>query len=1276
METTVERPKPDAPITEIIVLVHTADVADAGTDNFVHLRLFNPSPSVSQYVLNDTDDKFERKSKDTIKVKEWFFKDRIVNDITMVQLYKNADNAWGGWGLGKIEVKVNGYWIYSSPEGKPLKWLEDDDRHWTAPDFNRIVFEEPSFPDQTIPAEPFGFFNKEVVLLGGKPFAEDDKPPFDWKLESSVVPKSDWPTVQTSKQFPRRAFIVGKAGPDHSTWPFILTVTDALGKSCTRQVVVLARSVLDPPGISGFDVDFGWRAAGPSAPGASMVKVLGTNFDIRPGKLLKAFFAGKDGSKAEAQIVTADGQWLHLVIPDGAVTGKVEVETQAGKAASVDDVVVHSSGYRFRDGFQFTNTMTDDNDDGFPNTFAWERYEEAYGVDGMWVMSLFGGVVPDPFSVIFYLVTKNFIDIGCCHGFGLESLRIREGIVGDASLPTLEDPYPLDGTLFDKAHGADKPSGSLSERIQVGQLAMMSAEALWFYIKKLATTPRVDVKPTTMDARPMAADISDELGRAWADPRMIAFAKGASPFSGHVVVPYRMEVMNSVAKVINVHVYNPNFPVKKREDPEDPHSHFEIDPLTGNWKLDMKSSGIWNGCYCFSIPLSVYGHNYYWTIISPFELLDKIGYFGSCTGGPGTVVEPIEGAMSSAPTAAPRPMHGLTGKKARFRVTSDASAANPGMVAIMLETGEALSVEEVRGSILVELDLATKRIAVHEESLGSEVRPVVRLVRRGNQGSLSRTYALRAAKGVPKGTVGLNWAGSHPTAAIGVRAADLYSRRLDSLGRDTEVELPGLAGDRVHERQLAIGDDGALSLLDGSGQALDLAGATRFQSHLDVMVPEEGGPFTVALKEAGRLAKPIPSRVRGGVSDVRGSNDGRRPPIGLERLVARTGTHVTMVAEQRDGYRAFPRPVMVSRQEKGKLSHSPFMFLAETPGLTRLGVVRAGSGPQVRRTTCTVPIILVTDRAPVTAATIKLTRWVRVCGDGLIGKVVEVQPNLPDWLAAEDPADARSRGLVLMRSGFAADVVAEGFDLSPEMVGLGAKVEFVPSEKGGLIAAVSWSANKPQSGRVALGSLRMSVPDAPGSIWVGRGGGSVHAAGGADFDARLVSIEVRCLGDKVPQALSLSETNPNRASTTWIEVGEGETKILQIKGWPQHGAPVGWWVTSRGGRAVVEPLEAGQGKVKGTMAGAIRVHALVGEDVIAHDVLVTPRVGWSALHSGNTVPPKDDVPRPPGRNAVPDFKLPWELLRDRHWNPPDILTPVDLGRRVIAPPEMLGRRGS
>lgn len=1258
--------QPDDPITSIRVVTHTADKFAAGTDDNIYIRLIEIPKATKAYQFRLTgngSNRFEVNSTDTSWAPASYFAGFVVNDISIVQLYKDADSIYGGWAFDKIEIYVNEQPIYATPEGQSVVWLEDESphRHWTAPDFHRVEFTNPKINGTgKIQAKPGGAISHEFSATGGR---------LDLKWNLAKPTTSGWspPTITIADK--RRILLSGVGGPDGTIWQGTLSVTDADGRSSSKTISIASLSKLPAPTISDISPEFGWVDAPPAGPGATLVTITGSSFDARVGQTTRVFFTAAAGGTIEAK-VAPDMLWENMVtvpVPTGAATGPIQVVTATGTGTSSETFTVHPSGYRFASGFAFVNTISGGEADGFPDEFSWDRYVEAYGKGEMYLFGAFDEVVPSPKAEIFYHATRDLIGNGCCHGFAMTSLRFRQRIISDYSIPVEGNPYPLEWSLFDKSNGASSPAPAMSHLIQVGQLAMMSSEALSFYTSRLVSIGNVAGAPNTMDARPMLQDVRDELSRGWIDPRMIAFSKAWNPLEGHVVVAHA-ESNNQV------HVYNPNSPAKREGPTNDPISHFDINPITGNWSFKFDTvNAPWHGKYCFTIPLSAYGHQGHWSLVTVAELFNAaIAYFGSCVPGPGTTVEPLNGLQAS-PVMAPRPIHMMNAKSVRLRVTS---SDKPGLVSLMLDSGVALSVEEIHGTVLIDLDLTAQTFQITEEALLSDVRPVARAVRHEKLDPVARTYAVRASAGTPRGQVGLAWKKDEMRLLANVAAIDLHTRRVDQLARDDAVELIALPKERVTNALVTMLDDGAPHLTDAGGLPVDLTSIKRYQprlpthvSTLDEIAPAIRANGRVDGSSSGRVSPldpkvdprkvpnpripidpthgrvvvpPVVPRMplkqtvdlgtaNGSAIKVRSATKASAQVTsnGRLQLSVPAGNRRELLVEEAAGYRTFPRSMMISTPEPDARSMAAHVILAEAPGIVQTGA---------KARSASVPITLVVGNVSVNAATIDFAPRKRRCGPGV------------DQPAAEPD-----------------------FALSQAMQALGATVTKTSRGRGGVTVAISWPPAAAQSGRLALGSLIADVPDLPGSAWTIGGYAYVTTREGQEVDARVVPIELRCQSvsrgrPPIRDRGGRGPISPPRGPfiSAAKTVAQGEKVLLSVSPLPDGVTAVGWWSTSMGGQIEITQQNGTEAQAKGILAGPVRISAMVGDQILHRTICIQAVAGWSPLDAEET--PQPPIPSVPARTFDPSVATLSQRFRDPIWNPDIFSSRVDLGKGITFNP--------
>lgn len=127
-------PDEPEPVESIEVEVRTADKLWAGTDDPIFLRLSNNLRfNLDRRLSND----FERGDRHTYSIPiDDAVRDGLrVGDINRVSLEKGPDRLAGGWKLGGVKLRVNGEVAYDNQ--RIDRWLENDNRTWTAPDFRR-----------------------------------------------------------------------------------------------------------------------------------------------------------------------------------------------------------------------------------------------------------------------------------------------------------------------------------------------------------------------------------------------------------------------------------------------------------------------------------------------------------------------------------------------------------------------------------------------------------------------------------------------------------------------------------------------------------------------------------------------------------------------------------------------------------------------------------------------------------------------------------------------------------------------------------------------------------------------------------------------------------------------------------------------------------------------------------------------------------------------------------------------------------------------------------
>jgi hypothetical protein len=111
-------------VSSLTVKITTADVSWAGTDDDVSVTLAGRSWDLD----NEDHDDFERGDTNTFVLDPGtsFYR----SDIHSVRIHKSPDGLAGGWKLKGVQVIVNGTTVYNNQSIN--KWLEDDDRTWSA----------------------------------------------------------------------------------------------------------------------------------------------------------------------------------------------------------------------------------------------------------------------------------------------------------------------------------------------------------------------------------------------------------------------------------------------------------------------------------------------------------------------------------------------------------------------------------------------------------------------------------------------------------------------------------------------------------------------------------------------------------------------------------------------------------------------------------------------------------------------------------------------------------------------------------------------------------------------------------------------------------------------------------------------------------------------------------------------------------------------------------------------------------------------------------------
>jgi hypothetical protein len=125
-------PNEGEPVESVEVEVRTGDARWAGTDDDVFVRL---APNLRFQLDKRLYDDFERGDRDTysVPIDDVVRTGMRIGDITRLQIEKSPDRLAGGWRLGGVRLRVNGRVVYDNQ--RIDRWLENDRRTWTAPNF-------------------------------------------------------------------------------------------------------------------------------------------------------------------------------------------------------------------------------------------------------------------------------------------------------------------------------------------------------------------------------------------------------------------------------------------------------------------------------------------------------------------------------------------------------------------------------------------------------------------------------------------------------------------------------------------------------------------------------------------------------------------------------------------------------------------------------------------------------------------------------------------------------------------------------------------------------------------------------------------------------------------------------------------------------------------------------------------------------------------------------------------------------------------------------------
>lgn len=164
------------PVVSMQVEVRTSSARYAGTDDDVYLRINGRQRfSLDKRLYND----FERGDRDTysVPVDEAIKAGLRVADIRTVRIEKSPDGVAGGWKLRGVKLTVNGRVVYARDAIE--RWLEDERRAWTAPDFR------PSNPSTTAIPITFDLYDDDYGPYGGDDHGDID--PFGMRRTHALL---------------------------------------------------------------------------------------------------------------------------------------------------------------------------------------------------------------------------------------------------------------------------------------------------------------------------------------------------------------------------------------------------------------------------------------------------------------------------------------------------------------------------------------------------------------------------------------------------------------------------------------------------------------------------------------------------------------------------------------------------------------------------------------------------------------------------------------------------------------------------------------------------------------------------------------------------------------------------------------------------------------------------------------------------------------------------------------------------------------------------------
>lgn len=1203
--------QPDEVITSIRVQVHTANRSGAGTDSDVFVELFDPSfglpaPFMVEIDTADHDD-FEAGETDWYDLPNWYFAGRIIHDIVRIRVHKG--DGWGSdWCFGWISVWVNGREFYTSPNMATSPdqgiWLTDG-TYYTEQSFIRVEFTQPLLVQDGLPdAGADQNYSARLDTVGGRK-------PIKWFLGQqsggaftsglTVTPIADTNGVS--------ALLTGHTAKDNGNWSAELILLDADGRESAYPLSMRTILKLPPPTIKAFSPAFGWPGLSPGAPDPVTVTIEsnGQDFDSRSNGFTKVFFS-KAGGTVEAKVIQKTSTKVHALVPNGAVTGPITVETPFGKVSS-KKFTVHPNGYRFLHGFSFRNANEDKQPgSGFPTSFAWQRFEETFGMDEMWLTAFDQAVVPNPIATCFYSLARLTAGSGCCHGFCLTALQLDHGILPSTAFSRSGNFYPLSDSLWDFAGPSGAPD-AISHYVQDRQLVVYSDEGMSYFLNQIDSIGVVGGDPCEMDARTALSGIRSALAGNLDDPVMLAFARRCWPWEGHVVVPYQID---EGAKSF-LHLYNPNQPANP-QDATVADTQLAIRDQDGDWSFQWEDNSTWRGLYIFTIPLSQYGHQLDWSIPGLSTLLATVGTFVlGCAGADVngeitqirddaglTLFNPRNGQLITDRKKWPqgiRPSVQFGGTDTQhhvFAIGNKASATFsvrpnphagglPACLHVVAGSDLALSAEDLNAPHEVHFDAAA--LALRVAPGAGSTSPVLRITQRQRETSESISYAVRARDTAAGSPIELALSGDRKgctvRAAANDRMLDVEITHTNRIGQVRVFETDGIKLAAKSVATLHITRPEELDLPGTRPLVLELdpdgtgSSSTRltFASKIDGLAVVAPARVIAPAPAAAGLPQPVSidlskSHTRGAVMPVSFRVvDGPAASLSNGKLLfnAPKGNQpVRIVAEDAAGHRSFARTVFISAPERDQHPVPLYTVYSQDAQIAPGGTASLGFSAWV-------------DDLAATGLDLVFSTRQRLSGLG---------EDLPEILAA-------------------------GLTLSPALQAVGATQTVTTA--GGTIfnIKIRWNASKPLSGAIDLGTLQVSVPSKVplGSAFVLRGGGSVVTGPNAKpvlQPAKILPVLLKVWGGVEPSAFSI--IGPE-------SVSENASIDLHVSDAVDPNASnIGWWVEKISGQVSAAQYGAKRNTaaIRGVRAGYVRVKAVVGtttaEKIIKVQAARKPRV--------------------------------------------------------------------